>query len=96
MTQPPFRNAAHPTIYIILNYEIKQGKPYYHMKYVKTVVIVKEDSSIDVTVDRTSINEGESIILTVTAKNINGDPEVIFPNIFDFKISNISLIVNKF
>ena len=50
------------------------------------ITILWSQGSIDVTVDRTSINEGESIILTVTTKNINGDPEVIFPNIFDFKI----------
>ena len=50
------------------------------------ITIIWGEGSVNVTVDRRRINEGDSIILTVTAKNINGDPEIIFPEIFDFKI----------
>ena len=44
------------------------------------------EGSVNVTVDRRRINEGDSIILTVTAKNVNRDPDVTLPIIPDFKI----------
>ena len=37
-------------------------------------------------VDRRKINEGDSITLTITAKNVKSDPDVQLPNLQDFKI----------
>ena len=44
------------------------------------------EGSVNVTVDHRRINEGDSITLTVTAKNVNRDPDVTLPKIPDFKI----------
>ena len=44
------------------------------------------NASVNVTVDRVNINEGESIILSLNMKNIDGDPDIILPDIPNFKI----------
>ena len=44
------------------------------------------EGSVNVTVDRRRIDEGDSITLTVTAKNVSSDPDIILPNIPDFKV----------
>ena len=44
------------------------------------------EGSVNVTVDRRRIIEGDSITLTVTAKNISGDPNMALPIISDFKV----------
>ena len=44
------------------------------------------EGSINVTVDRRRIDEGDSITLTVTAKNASRNPDVILPDIPDFKV----------
>ena len=46
------------------------------------------EGSVDVTVDRRRINEGESITLSVVAKNFNGKPDVTLSSFSDFKILN--------
>ena len=46
------------------------------------------EGSVDVTVDRRRINEGESITLSVVAKNFNGKPDVALSSFSDFKILN--------
>ncbi|SVE29489.1 uncharacterized protein METZ01_LOCUS482343, partial [marine metagenome] len=46
------------------------------------------DESVNVTVDRRRIDEGDSIMLTVTAKNVSGDPDVALPEIPDFNVVN--------
>ena len=44
------------------------------------------EGTIKVNVDRRKINEGDSVILTVTATNIKGDPDVSLPKMKDFKV----------
>ena len=44
------------------------------------------EGSVDITVDRRRINEGDSISLTITAMDVSGSPDVILPNIPDFKV----------
>ena len=44
------------------------------------------EGSVNVTVDRKRINEGDSITLTVTAKNVSSDPDITLPNIPNFKV----------
>ena len=44
------------------------------------------EGSVNVTVDRNRINEGDSITLTVTAKNVSSDPDIKLPNIPNFKL----------
>ena len=44
------------------------------------------EGSVNVTVDRHRIDEGDSMALTVTAKNVSSDPDVILPKIPDFKV----------
>ena len=50
------------------------------------VSLVWAEGTVDVTVDRSRINEGDSITLTVTAKNIQNDPDVSLPTMQDIKI----------
>ena len=56
------------------------------MCFMATLIWSKE--TVDVTVDRRRINEGDSITLTVTAKNLQNDPDVSLPIMQDFKIVN--------
>ena len=44
------------------------------------------EGSVNVTVDRRRIDEGDSITLKVTAKNVSSDPDVVLPDIPDFKV----------
>ena len=44
------------------------------------------EGSVNVTVDRRRIIAGDSITLTVTAKNISGDPNMALPKIANFKV----------
>ena len=44
------------------------------------------EGSVNVTVDRRRIDEGDSITLTVTAKNVSSDPDVALPIIPNFKV----------
>jgi len=44
------------------------------------------EGSVNVTVDHRRINEGDSITLMVTAKNVNSDPDVELPKISDFRV----------
>ena len=44
------------------------------------------EGSVNVTVDRRRIIAGDSITLTVTAKNISGDPNMVLPKIANFKV----------
>ena len=44
------------------------------------------EASLNVTVDQRRIDEGDSIILTVIANNVSGDPDVVLPIIADFKV----------
>ena len=44
------------------------------------------EASVNVTVDNRQIDEGDSITLTVTANNFNSKPDVILPNIPNFRI----------
>ena len=44
------------------------------------------NTSVNVTVDRKNINEGESITLDITIKDIDSDPDIFLPNIPNFKI----------
>ena len=48
--------------------------------------LIWAQATVNVTVDRNRINEGDSIVLTVSAKNIKSDPDVRLPNLQDFKI----------
>ncbi len=42
--------------------------------------------TVNVSVDRRAINEGDSINLTVTAQNVKGDPQVILPKMDGIKV----------
>ena len=44
------------------------------------------NASINIAVDRTNINEGESITLNLNIKNIESDPDIILPDIPYFRI----------
>ena len=44
------------------------------------------EGTVKVDVDRRKINEGDSVTLTVTATNINDDPDVNLPKMEDFKV----------
>ena len=44
------------------------------------------EGTVKVNVDRRKINEGDSVILMVTATNIKGDPDVGLPKMKDFKV----------
>jgi len=44
------------------------------------------EGSVNVTVDRHRIDEGDSITLMVTAKNVSSDPDIVLPKIPDFKV----------
>ena len=44
------------------------------------------EGTVKVDVDRRKINAGDSITLTVTATNINDDPDVNLPKMEDFKV----------
>ena len=46
------------------------------------------EGSVDVTVDRRRINEGDSITLSVIAKNFKGVPDVTLSSLSDFKVVN--------
>lgn len=48
--------------------------------------LIWAEGTVDVTVDRRRINEGDSITLTVTAKNVQNDPDVSLPKMQDFKV----------
>ena len=48
--------------------------------------IIWADETVNVTVDRRDIIEGDSITLTVTASNVKSDPEVRLPDMPDFKV----------
>ena len=48
--------------------------------------LIWAESTVNVTVDRNRIIEGDSIILTITAKNIKSEPDVRLPNLQEFKI----------
>ena len=50
------------------------------------VTLIWADESVNVTVDRRDIIEGESITLTVTTNNVKSDPEIRLPEIPDFKV----------
>ena len=50
------------------------------------MTLIWAESAVNVTVDRRRINEGDSITLTITAKNVKSDPDVQLPNFQDFKI----------
>jgi len=50
------------------------------------VSLVWAEGTVDVTVDRSRINEGDSNTLTVTAKNVQNDPDVSLPTMQDFNI----------
>ena len=45
-------------------------------------------ASVNVTVDKVNINEGESITLSLNMKNIDDDPDIILPDIPNFRIVN--------
>ena len=44
------------------------------------------EGTVKVNVDRRKINEGDSITLTVTATNINNDPEVNLPKMKNIRV----------
>ena len=44
------------------------------------------EGSVNVTVDSRRIDEGDSITLTVTSKNLSGNPDIVLPKIPDFKV----------
>ena len=48
--------------------------------------IIWADETVNVTVDRRDIIEGDSITLTITANNVKSDPEVRLPELSDFKV----------
>ena len=48
--------------------------------------LIWAEGTVDVTVDRRRINEGDSITLTVTAKNVQNDPDVSLPKMKDIKV----------
>jgi len=48
--------------------------------------LIWADESVNVTVDRHDIIEGESITLTITTNNVKSDPELRLPEMPDFKI----------
>ena len=48
--------------------------------------LIWAESTVNVTVDRNRIIEGDSIILTITAKNVKSEPDVRLPNLQEFKI----------
>ena len=48
--------------------------------------LIWAEGTVNVTVDRRRINEGDSITLTVTAKNVQNDPDVSLPKMQDFKV----------
>ena len=50
------------------------------------ITFVWAEGTVKVNVDRQKINEGDSVILTVTATNIKGDPDVSLPKMKDFKV----------
>ena len=50
------------------------------------VTFVGAEGTVKVNVDRRKINEGDSVTLTVTATNINDDPEVNLPKMENFKV----------
>ena len=50
------------------------------------VTFVWAEGTVKVNVDRRKINEGDSVTLTVTATNINDDPDVNLPIMEDFKV----------
>jgi len=50
------------------------------------VTSIWADESVNVTVDRREIIEGETITLTVKANNMKSDPDVFLPEMSDFKI----------
>ncbi len=59
------------------------------MKLIKLILVLNflwAESSIDVTVDRRRINEGDSINLSVVVKDYNETPNVELPILSDFKI----------
>ena len=48
------------------------------------VTFLWANSSVSMDVDRTNINEGESITLNLNMKNIDIDPDIILPDIPNF------------
>ena len=48
--------------------------------------LIWAEGTVNVTVDRRRINEGDSITLTVTAKNVQKDPDMGLPKMQDFKV----------
>ena len=48
--------------------------------------IIWAEETVNVMVDRHRVNEGDSITLTVTAKNVQNEPDVSLPKMQDFKI----------
>ena len=61
------------------------------MRSVVIVIIVAclwAEGSVNVTVDRAHINKGDSITLTVVAKNVSGAPDVVLPKIPNIRVVN--------
>ena len=50
------------------------------------VTLIWADESVNVTVNRRDIIEGESITLTITTNNVKSDPELRLPEMPDFKV----------
>ena len=50
--------------------------------------LIWAEGAVNVMVDRRKVNEGDSITLTVTAKNTQNDPDVNLPKMQDFKIAS--------
>ena len=48
--------------------------------------VLLAEGSINATVDRKHINEGDSIILSVVAENVSGSPNLVLPKMIDFKV----------
>ena len=52
------------------------------------VTFLSANSSVTISVDRTSINEGESITLNLNILNIDSDPDIVLPVIPYFKVAS--------
>ena len=51
-----------------------------------TTSLILAEGTVNVTVDQRRVNEGDSITLTVSAKNVQNDPDVSLPKMQDFKV----------
>ena len=47
--------------------------------------VLLAEGTVNATVDRKHINEGDSIILSVVAENVGGSPNLVLPKMIDFK-----------